>query len=373
MDRLKFVLAIMLSLFVALPAGAGPLPPPQRPRAPADKWCFSAWITTAQPSGLEVTWDVRCGERCVLALGVASTAEGALANLQPWMSLWGRSDPHPNPLGTGTQRWLWPRGVPRPGDVACLQVQCTVSAGTLASAHCRMVSPDDRWTDHCTQARLEVTGVGMEGVTAATATLEDPDAVDWLVVQVSGRPPVPDNVVLVTAQQEIVLAVPTSTTAAGWTFATSMHPAAQIQATVGGPAEGVRGLVLYARRQAPASYTSVGETINAFLHHASHVVTVTIPPVKALSTVYVHGVIIDNNDDDRTVTFGAEAGGVAASVTTAAPNRGPGLSILSVELLAVPEGTDQVHVIFTSPEGTGDSFVAVGYNVSYPCLEPVAQ
>lgn len=352
--NLIVTLSILLLVLVASPVTADP--------GPEDVWCFWSWFTAAQPSGFEMAWDVACAsDDCQISLNVAPSGEGCMAGLQPWRTL----------QGVGARRFAWPLGLaPRPGDVACLRLECAVEGWTGYASDQQVVAPDDTWEDYCTPTKLEVTGVGMEGSDIAMAALADHLQVDWLIVQVTGRMPLPDRVILEGDQQTAVLTDPKSAGPVGWAYEASMWPSAQITATVEGPAEGARGLVLYARRRAPVSYTSVGRTANVFLHRSSHMAMVTIPPLEHPSTLHVHGVIIDNNDDTREVVFSAEAGGVAASASAAGPNRGPGLSIVSVTLTEVPTDTSQVRVTFESPPDTGDSCVAMGYNVSYPCVEP---
>lgn len=255
------------------------------------------------------------------------------------------------------------------------------------------------WRDICVPRRIEITGIGMGdrygAINPQTLSLADPASVNWLLAQVAGRSSAPESATFTTdAPQSVTLNEPSRLSLRGYTFEVNLQPTGHITGSVSNPQGGYpqqqgvppgsnytpRGLIMYARRDMVDEWTSVGKTTNHFVWadsgDAAHTEILTFPPLTMATDLFVTAVVIDNDDDARSMVLEAVAGDVTESVTELGPTDGDGLNVVNLTLQQVLTGTSQVSVTLRSPGDavSGDSLLLVGLNVSYPCLPaPILQ
>jgi hypothetical protein len=247
------------------------------------------------------------------------------------------------------------------------------------------------WAFECTEHRMEVTGVGMGNQTSVinpqSLTLADPNKVNWLLAQMSGRAfldngsGVPDQVTFSTdaSQTKVLNTANSFTNDFGYTFETTLQPTTVISVEVDGIGSAnyltPRALVLYSNRTMDSdldTWTSAGRTTNGHVWQGagvvSHTEVIDMPALPEPRDLTVTAVYIDNNNDSRPIVIEAEAGGVSASATHLTATDGDLLNIVNLTLTDVPTDTDQVTITIHSPKpDNGDSASLVGVNARYVC------
>lgn len=96
--------------------------------------------------------------------------------------------------------------------------------------------------------------------------------------------------------------------------------------------------------------------------------TIPIDPPTAPVTLKVQIALVDNDKDSRAITVTATAGTATDSDTAANPTHGNTLSLITLTLLDVPAGTDEV-VLELETDAHGDSAAIVGAAANYSCGE----
>ncbi len=246
------------------------------------------------------------------------------------------------------------------------------------------------WNEICVNHRMEINGIGMgDGkntfTNPQTLLLSNPSSVIWLQAQIAGRLNggvlAPEIVTFTTdTPQTLLLTTPASLTNKGYSFVTNLTPTNQITAEiVDNDAYTPRALVLYAQRDTgDERWSSVGKISNAYVYGDGDVAdiyteTMHFPTLTQATDLNVTAVVIDNNNDNRSMILSASAGDVQQAVVSATheithPSHGDLLNIINLELTDVPTGTNQVVIMLKSPPlPDGDSLVLVGLDVSFPC------
>lgn len=234
--------------------------------------------------------------------------------------------------------------------------------------------------------RTKIFGVGMgdRHVTThnpATIALPDADRVTGIYAQYAGRwrGQLPANVTFESEWETIRMTQQTSLNEENkvklYTYETPMKAAeavtVQVEDSVTNNWRTPRGAILYAQYKSNSEYYEVVRQINeqAYWKRAktSHTEVVAIPPLAQPRTIYLTAVLIDNDPDDRYLTFKAAAGGVAAELSDNGPTHGENLSIYYIKLVDVPAGTAEVELTMISPPDVGDSLEWAGYALSFAC------
>jgi hypothetical protein len=213
----------------------------------------------------------------------------------------------------------------------------------------------------------------------AQQLLELPSA-RWLTVQLGGKlsdkQSEPPDAVAITfdhaADQDdqadqITLTQPHTITRRGYNFiAAGQAGDLLVEVAEHAGASTTRALLGYAAVPTEQQFSGVGRLVFMPVYHDTVAVTLTLPaPLTAPTDLTVQGAFIDNNDDDRVLQFGADAGEVSDEVSRAGPTAGDLLNLETITLRAVPAGTAEVRVWLTSPRQGGESAILMGVSVSY--------
>jgi hypothetical protein len=233
------------------------------------------------------------------------------------------------------------------------------------------------WSYQDQPERVEIIGVGMSN--QAQQLLELPSA-RWLTVQLGGKlsdeqSEPPDAVAMTfdhAADQDeqtdqITLTQPYTITRRGYNFiAAGQAGDLLVEVAEQADASTARALLGYAAVPTEQQFSGVGRLVFMPVYHDTVAVTLTLPaPLTAPTDLTVQGAFIDNNDDDRVLQFGANAGEVTDEVSRAGPTAGDLLNLETITLRAVPAGTSAVRVWLTSPRQGGESAILMGVSVSY--------
>lgn len=291
-------------------------------------------------------------------------------------------------LGTMTSVASVSAGSPATGPGPPAAVNIPPEASLLLEPRPLHASSVATWHHVCLPQQITVIGAGMGDAQSAlnpqTVHLPTPDQLTSLLLQVAGRypgtPQTPAGVVFSSESESIAVTRPTTETGQCYDYETTeLQPTGQVTAWVNGPGEifhTPRGLVAYAwQPTGGARWTSVGKTSNVYIYRKNgdglHTEPLTFEPLAGPRDLKITVVVIDNDEDERPLVVEAAAGPVSASRSFTGPTHGPLLNIVSLELPAVPTGTDRATVTLRSPADNGDSVVLAGVDVSYECNSDV--
>jgi len=167
--------------------------------------------------------------------------------------------------------------------------------------------------------------------------------------------------------EQITLTQPYTITRRGYNFiAAGQSGDLLVEVAEHADASTARALLGYAAVPTEQQFSGVGRLVFMPVYHDTVAVTLTLPaPLTAPTDLTVQGAFIDNNDDDRVLQFGADAGEVTDEVSRAGPTAGDLLNLETITLRAVPAGTAEVQVWLTSPRQGGESAILMGVSVSY--------
>lgn len=238
------------------------------------------------------------------------------------------------------------------------------------------------WADSCVGYRMQIEGTGMgneiETFNPQTFPILDPDAINWMTAQLSGRlkpNQEPPSSVVFTTTSPVITSQPSTRSVEGYTYlATHLEPASEITVEASEPSaqHSLRAIVLYEKHSVENQWwSSYGRTMNRYLYgdygeDDTYTEILTIDSLEISTDILLTVAIIDNDNDTRPVVLEAEAGGVTQTITETGSTNGDLLNIINLTLPDVPAGTDQVEFTIKSPDG-GDSIIVVGYNMSFLC------
>lgn len=247
---------------------------------------------------------------------------------------------------------------------------------------------------HVASAFTTLFGSGMRGTaTPVSKALSLPNAANLtaLYAQYAGKDfgLLPSQVIFKTAKETITQTAPTSAAyrfgAINWYGAPLKIPVSSAKVSVWDqflkPAERTpRAFLLYATHRKPAAYYDVSTQLaDSRTNHvywetdkgwiAGQQVVIDIPTLTEARDIILQAAVVDNDRDTRLFKLTASAGGVSKTVSAAAPNKGAMLNLVTIKLVDVPAGTDQIVLDLVSPSANGDSVALVGYTLHYACEE----